>query len=109
MSSDNENSLGKCPICGENENGEIIEKQNSFACTEAKWSNEGTEGEPKWKNSGCNYSINKAALIKHGGPTISAEDAKKIIAKESIKVDFQMSRDVIFDSNYGIKVLFFQN
>lgn len=98
-------SLGKCPACKE---GDIVEKKNSFACSKAAWKNEGTEDSPSWKNEGCNYSIYKSALLKLGGEDLTAENIKELLSKGSFSAKLEMTRDVVVDPAYGVKVEIFK-
>ena len=60
--------LGDCPLC----DGKIIQKENSFGCTKANWT-ESNEGE-FLENDGCRYSIHKESLKKYGKRNITVSD-----------------------------------
>jgi len=51
MANEDQKSLGKCPVCND---GDIVEREKNFACTNAKWEK---NEEEKWENKGCKYSI----------------------------------------------------
>jgi DNA topoisomerase-3 len=81
-------SLGKCPLCN---NGDILEKQKAYGCSD-------------WKN-GCKYTIWKNSLDK-----FNAKLSKKIVLdiitkkKSSVKIKGEL-KDIVFDEKYGISVV----
>ena len=97
-----EQILGKCPVCKE---GDIVEKEKNFVCTEAKWEKDENE---KWKNTGsCEFSIYKFGLEKLGKSEITAEEVKALIENGEVMVEFKKEHKVILDPKYGTKVVFF--
>ncbi|WP_412726845.1 hypothetical protein [Arcobacter sp. 15-2] len=94
--------LGKCPVC----DGGIIEKKSSFGCNKAKWSNEGTEDAPKWKNEGCGYSIFKSALGKFGGDEITPDEVKSLLKDGSFKKELKSTKAIEVDEKFGVKINF---
>jgi len=93
-------SLGKCPLCTE---GNIIEKEKNFVCSNADWSKDEND---KWVNNGCLYSIYKFGLKKFGKKEISTEEVKELLSKGSVEVSFVTKKTIIADDKFGIKVLF---
>lgn len=100
--------LGKCPVCGDSNGGEISEKKASFACSKAEWVNEGTQESPVWKNNGCNFSIYKKALERNGGSELSAEQVSDLLSGKEVLVELNMKRPIEIDTQYGVKVNLFK-
>lgn len=71
-----EKGLGKCPICSK---GDILETSKSYSCSE-------------WKN-GCKATIWKNSLELRGKNKISANEAKKLFAGETIRVKLKRKSD----------------
>lgn len=99
--------LGKCPVCGDTEGGEITEKKGSFACSKTTWENEGTQEAPKWKMLGCTFGINKKALERNGGSEITADQVKDLLAGKEVLVELNMKRPLEIDPKFGVKVNIF--
>jgi transposase-like protein len=92
--------LGKCPLCKE---GNIIEKEKNFACSQANWEKDENE---KWKNKGCNYSIYKFGLEKFGKKEIKADEIETMLTNNEVEIEFTYKKKMIPDEKYGVKVLF---
>jgi len=95
-----EQILGKCPVCKE---GDIVEKEKNFVCTEAKWEKDENEN---WKNTGCEFGIYKFGLSKLGKPEITAEEVKALLENGEVMLEFKKEHKVILDPKYGTKVVF---
>lgn len=101
------NSLGCCPLC----KGNIIEKEKSFSCDNAKWTFDETFEE--WQNLGCTYKINKSALKRFGKFKISKNEIKKLFENEYVVVKLKnrftkefYERYLLIDNEYGVKIDF---
>lgn len=103
MSNEEKKILGKCPVCKE---GDIIEREKNFACSNAKWTK---NDEDNWENEGCKYSIYKFGLEKFGKKEITAEEVETMLKNGKVNVKMNYEKPMIPDEKYGIKVLFKEN
>lgn len=98
--------LGDCPLC----DGKIIQKENSFGCTKANWT-ESNEGE-SLENDGCRYSIHKESLKKYGKRNITVSDIKKLFKNgfftATLKSRYKKTyyKNVFVNNEYGLEVDF---
>jgi len=100
MANEDQKSLGKCPVCND---GDIVEREKNFACTNAKWEK---NEEEKWENKGCKYSIYKFGLEKFGKKEITADEVESMLKEGKIQIELTYKKQMIPDEKYGIKVLF---
>lgn len=77
----NGTSVGSCPFC---KNGEIIEKEKLFVCSNSK-SFKINEGE--WKTKGCKFRVFKDKFKSLGYPDISYSTMLYILNNGSLLVD----------------------
>ena len=102
MAETEQKSLGKCPVC---KDGDIIEREKNFACSNAKWE----KTDEKWENNGCQYSIYKFGLEKFGKREITAEEVEALLKDGKTEIEMTYKKPMIIDEKYGIKVLFKEN
>lgn len=109
---DNE-KLGKCPLCKE---GEIYETAKAFICTEAQWKKEkeidkeGNEtGKEIWRNDGCKYSIFKKQMEKFGKSNITKNEIKRFLSTGKMKLRLKnpntkesYDSELVFSEKYGL-------
>jgi len=104
-------SLGTCPKC---KKGNIIEKNKVYLCDEAKYKKiKDDNGEEKWINEGCTYTIFKSALKRFGKAKLTAREVSDLLNKgkarvslKSMKSGASYSKNILVDLQYGIKVDF---
>ena len=96
--------LGKCPLC----DGNIIQRENSFGCTNANWEQDFDNLE----NDGCQYSIHKESLKRYGKRKITVSDIKSLfkkgffIAKLRSRYKQEYFKYVYINEEYGLEVDF---
>lgn len=102
-------TLGNCPLC----DGSIVEKENSFGCSNSKWLFDDTFDE--WQNHGCLYSIAKKALQRYGKRTISKSDVRTLFREGTFIAELKARgskgkvkylKYVYVNEEYGISVDF---
>jgi len=98
--------LGDCPIC----DGHIIQRENSYGCTNANWQHDDHFDE--LQNTGCRYSIHKESLKRYGKRKVSATDIQKLFkngfftAKLRSRFKKEYYKYVMVNDEYGIEVDF---
>jgi hypothetical protein len=104
-------NLGKCPVC---DNGDIIVKDKIYACSNAKWKKD--EATEAWDNSGCKYSIRKAAFDKFGKPKFEESEVEELLKNGKVEITLK-SKDkgadykkfAVIDKQWGAKIDFSSN
>ncbi len=91
--------LGNCPFC----EGQIVERDKNFACTNAKWEK---NPEDKWENKGCGYSIYKSGLEKFGKKEITAAEVTDLLANGHTEVELISKKQIKINEKFGIQIEF---
>ncbi len=98
--------LGNCPLC----DGSIVQKENSFGCTNAKWSE--SDEVDELENDGCRYSIHKESLKRYGKRKITVSDIKALFKKGSFVAKLRSKykqtyyKYILVNEEYGLEVDF---
>ena len=71
-------AIGKCPFC----EGNIVEKDKTFACTNAKWKKEGNN----FENTGCKFQIIKGKFKKQGKATITKTEVETLLNDGELEI-----------------------
>jgi len=100
--------LGKCPLC---EEGNILEKDNSFGCSKAFFE-EDSFGEGN-VNTGCNFYIFKESFKRYGKNKIYSSEVKKILRGDDCIGVFRSKfkrekykKYIVLDLEFGVSIDF---
>lgn len=87
--------IGNCPFC----DGNIVEKDKTFACTNAKWEKNGD----KFENKGCTFQIIKGKFKKQGKENITKEEVRFLLENGELEVELSNGiKKVKADLQWGL-------